>query len=203
MSQVRFFTVTAGNCGACKSLKSSGTMSKIESAVKSKGGKFDELYSETMQSPIKTDDHTPKFISTIGQIARDWFPTFIAMSDDAYEAISDGSLTGAEAAAAMTVFGAEYNPSRGRFVMGPGAQMSIDTILKWVDTNLKTEGYKRVRQPVIRQPDIPAPPRGDRLPPINPQSDHTNPLLSAGRDVGYVPMNITCPKYGMTYSQRR
>lgn len=94
---MKVFIITAETCGACTRIKEAGIYDKIVNTLESKGAKVYKINLKTMSSEYSSQgDEGYKFKhmdSIITQYFRRWFPTFVAMTNNAFEAIEYGTLT--------------------------------------------------------------------------------------------------------------
>jgi hypothetical protein len=91
---MELFIITTEQCHACMGLKNSGGLARIEQAVKGLGYKSHHCESQTMKQGTYSSRGTYRNMDKIiNRLYRRWFPTFVTIPTEAFNAIEAGSLT--------------------------------------------------------------------------------------------------------------
>ena len=167
---MELFIITTEQCHACMGLKNSGGLTKIQQAVRALGCKPHHCESKTMAQGTYSSQGVEggnyrNMDKTINRLYRRWFPTFVAISSDAFNAIENGTLTDIDEIVSLSnVFNGKYNTESGVYdIVNRAAQFSDTIIISWFKEMLingkkytpQQQQPQQSQQPKILEPQFP------------------------------------------------
>lgn len=194
-NKLEVFIVTAGNCGACIGLKSRKIYDAIIQNLRNKGANIHEIYLKAMSDQYNSEGNYRNMDKVINSLYKKWFPMFISITRETFDAIEDGTLSSMEEVAEFSnVLNGIYIKDKKSFDIEDRQKgISEQIIYSWYD-NVLINGKKFAKQaPPIAKPLI----SNKQLLPNAPQSSQS--LTSIHRngviDIGDIPdsLPMVCP----------